>query len=409
MTEPLIQARSAVSLRARLLAMGLAVVAALGVCEVVARLAYAAPPDRSREPKIAYQSNRETGFLHVPGQRGWSDEGLATINALGLRGSMPAIPKPAGTLRILAIGDSLTFGWGVNDDETYPARLEALLRERFTRRQVEVVNGGVVAYDLRNAARLLRYFAPALEPDVVLVGVFWNDLPYEDVTLDGSRLDTGTVSAFRDRSGRASSDVPISSAVTSVRDTMTGPQAIGPPRPTSKPFHLSSQTPPLRRLLRSSRLLFALRHAWLSAIEPTAAAANQVQWERALLEGRSSAAIDAAWEDVRRTLAEIASIGEAAGFPVALVTMPIRAQVETRYPNARYQTRVREIGRSLGVFVIDPLPRLVAHAGEGLFIPYDRMHLVARGNELMAEAVAEALQQHPPFTAARPDGEDTLP
>src|SRR6185295_19417304 len=41
------------------------------------------------------------------------------INAQGTRGPEFQVPKPAGTFRILSLGDSRTFGWGLADEETY--------------------------------------------------------------------------------------------------------------------------------------------------------------------------------------------------------------------------------------------------------------------------------------------------
>ena len=51
------------------------------------------------------------------------------INALGTRGPEFQMEKPAGTFRILSLGDSRTFGWGLADEETYSRRLEHLLKE----------------------------------------------------------------------------------------------------------------------------------------------------------------------------------------------------------------------------------------------------------------------------------------
>lgn len=49
------------------------------------------------------------------------------INAHGTRGPEFQIEKPPGTFRILSLGDSRTFGWGVADEDTYSRRLEQLL------------------------------------------------------------------------------------------------------------------------------------------------------------------------------------------------------------------------------------------------------------------------------------------
>ena len=358
-----------IGLGAKLIVAAGALVVALGLCEVAARIVYEAPPYPARDPQIMYQSDPELGFLHVPNQKGWLDDGLATINALGLRGELPVTPKPKDEFRVLAIGDSTTFGWGVGDTETYSAQLEKLLRVKFPGRRLSVVNGGVGAYDLERAAGLLRHFAPSLRPDMVLVGVYWNDLPYERMSPDG---------------------VPQGAPPAS--PTSVAPAASGP----SKPFHIGNQPSRLNLILRSSRALYVLRQAWLSALAPTTVATNLVQWEMALLEGRETPAIDAGWKDIESTLGEIRAFGEAGGFPVGVVIIPIRAQVEASYPAAAYQTRVRRIAESLGMFVVDPLQHLIEQPDhKGLFIPYDRMHLSALGNAQIARAAFEVLESRP--------------
>src|SRR4029079_7866623 len=66
-----------------------------------------------------------------------------SVNQMGLRG--PEIgPKPPGTLRVLALGDSFTFGVGARVGETYPAQLEKALRARGVR--TEVLNAGVPGF-----------------------------------------------------------------------------------------------------------------------------------------------------------------------------------------------------------------------------------------------------------------------
>jgi lysophospholipase L1-like esterase len=361
---------STVSLRAKLLAALLAIMVSFGLCELGARLVYPAPPEPAREPQISYQSDPNLGFIHVPNQSGYLDDGLATINSIGLRGDLPQLPKPGGEFRILAIGDSTTFGWGVMDDETYCAVLESLLRERFPARAIRVVNGGVGAYDLERSAGLLEHLGPQLQPDLVLVGAYWNDLPHEGVSPDGNEIGRRPSSPSNRGAGRAMA-------------------ADGEP----KPFRIGNQPSGLNRVLRQSRALFVIRHAWLAAVAPTEAADNLVQWEMALLEGRQSPAIDQGWAEIGRTLARIRGLGDRGGFAVGVVIIPIRAQVEGSYPHAAYQTRVSALAEEQGFFVVDPLPKLIAAPGRsGLFIPFDRMHLSAEGNALIAEAVFEVLR-----------------
>jgi lysophospholipase L1-like esterase len=110
-------------------------------------------------------------------------------NALGLRGREIAAKGP-GTLRIVAIGDSFTYGHGVQDDETYPAVLETLLRARG--HDAEVVNAGVPGYSTDQAYTWAVRDGLGLTPDLVLVGVHCSDVSdnYESslYDVDGDRL-----------------------------------------------------------------------------------------------------------------------------------------------------------------------------------------------------------------------------
>lgn len=87
-----------------------------------------------------------------------------TTNAQGLRGRRPAArAKRPGTTRVAVFGCSQTFGSGVEDDETFSARVEASLRD------VEVLNFGVHGYGTDQM--LLRWEREGVDyaPDVVVL------------------------------------------------------------------------------------------------------------------------------------------------------------------------------------------------------------------------------------------------
>jgi lysophospholipase L1-like esterase len=96
------------------------------------------------------------------------EEGGCRTNALGLR-SGPIAPKQPDEFRILALGESTTFGVGVPDRLAYPQRLEALLREGGDCPSCRVINAGVSAWSSFQSRRYLETEGLALEPDLVLV------------------------------------------------------------------------------------------------------------------------------------------------------------------------------------------------------------------------------------------------
>jgi lysophospholipase L1-like esterase len=101
-----------------------------------------------------------------------------TINAAGYRGSLVETAKPPGTYRVLALGGSTTFGWGVAEADTYPRRLEVLLMRACTPRlgtRIDVLNGGVPGQTSVQNLRSLETQWLAYSPDLVLVMAGLND------------------------------------------------------------------------------------------------------------------------------------------------------------------------------------------------------------------------------------------
>jgi hypothetical protein len=98
----------------------------------------------------------------------------------GIRAPAPDVEKPPGTVRIVGIGDSVMFGWGVPYDRSYLPELEARLRAAAPGRRWEVVNLAVPGYNTVMEVETLRTKGLRWAPDVVIVGHVWNDLelPY---------------------------------------------------------------------------------------------------------------------------------------------------------------------------------------------------------------------------------------
>lgn len=102
-------------------------------------------------------------------------------NALGMRGHPPESPRGAELLRVAAVGDSVTFGFGVAAEDAWPARLETLLGEwaAASSRRCEVLNFGVGGYSTRDESIVVEAKALPLQPDLVVVAYFLNDPDYD--------------------------------------------------------------------------------------------------------------------------------------------------------------------------------------------------------------------------------------
>jgi lysophospholipase L1-like esterase len=120
-------------------------------------------------------SSSEIAHEHTPGTSGTFMGVPVSINSMGLRDREYPLHKPVGTVRVLMLGDSLTFGWGVKVEDTPSKLLEALLNLNGGDKKYEVINAGVGNY---NTLMEVAYFLERgrlLEPEIVVLNYFIND------------------------------------------------------------------------------------------------------------------------------------------------------------------------------------------------------------------------------------------
>jgi hypothetical protein len=135
-----------------------------------------------------------------------------SLNARGYRGREATLPRRDARTRVAVLGDSIAFGYGVADEETFPHLLDA--REN----GIEAVNLGMEGYGPGQELLVLRNEGLRAEPDVVLLAVcLRNDfvdaiLPvalYDGVTprprfrLEGGELVLDDAPVRRSRLGHA--------------------------------------------------------------------------------------------------------------------------------------------------------------------------------------------------------------
>lgn len=109
----------------------------------------------------------------------------AQINSLGLRGPETTLKPAAGTFRVLCLGDSTTFGFYVEEDETLPQQLQRELRAKGAE-SVEVLNGGCGGWSISDQADFYSERAHKLEPRLVVLTFCSNDL--SDLKRDRSNF-----------------------------------------------------------------------------------------------------------------------------------------------------------------------------------------------------------------------------
>ena len=119
-----------------------------------------------------YEPDRKLYWKLKPNQDCFTkiDRRPVHINSHGTRGPEFQMEKPAGTVRILSLGDSRTFGWGLRDEETYSRQLERLLQGHAgAGRTVEIINAGVNAWSYSQMQVYFRDVGLRFRPDFVIL------------------------------------------------------------------------------------------------------------------------------------------------------------------------------------------------------------------------------------------------
>lgn len=119
-------------------------------------------------------ANKQRQYEAVPNASGYGWETTIQINSHGFRGREYSKTKKPGTFRIVVIGDSITFGNRLTQDQNYPAVLEALYQRKG--QPVEVLNLGLGGYDTLQEVATLADIGLAFDPDLVILGYCINDI-----------------------------------------------------------------------------------------------------------------------------------------------------------------------------------------------------------------------------------------
>ena len=115
------------------------------------------------------------GHVHRPGSSGFYMGAGVAINSAGYRDREYDVAKPASKVRIIMLGDSLTFGWGVEMEDTFADQLEKLLNGRAAAGRYEVINSGVGNYNTSMEVSAFLHTGQKFKPDIVVLNYFIND------------------------------------------------------------------------------------------------------------------------------------------------------------------------------------------------------------------------------------------
>jgi lysophospholipase L1-like esterase len=142
------------------------------------------PPIYVEEPTheitgYRYLFDEELGWRNIPGWTASTAGKKLTINSKGLRDREYAYEKPDGTRRILVLGDSFTWGYGVENDAIFTEVLE----RRFAKEDQpwEVINSGVSGWGTDQEYLWFRREGIKYRPDLVIVAFYILNDPYNNI------------------------------------------------------------------------------------------------------------------------------------------------------------------------------------------------------------------------------------
>jgi hypothetical protein len=307
------------------------------------------------------------------------------INSLGYR-QAEFTAKKGAQMRLVAIGDSFTFGHGVESEEAWPHVLERELAAPASR-PVEVINAGVNARWVDEYYLELKLRTLALDPDVVIVGFFiGNDIDAEDAHIHVWRQ--------VDARGR--------------------PLRIDIPDQVVQDGFVVHREPELRwrfPVLRNSHAAQLLFGAWRGISELWS---PRQPGEAAMYEPVYTADTEQIVARVQDLLVAMAELCRLHGARFLVVMIPTRQQVNPelrRGPSWRDWEKPQRVVAAFfaqsGISFIDLLPVLRAASAEApVYFRFDA-HWTARGHGVAARAIAEHLWRNgfltgTPVTAAMP-------
>lgn len=319
----------------------------VGLAAVPCGLALSAGPPVSRAESLGQGwawfdvPHLAPGLAHVqhPMLRKWN----TYLDAHALRGKHFAIPKPKGTVRVICLGTSSTWGHGLDDASglDYPALLGDLLRKRLPEVPIDVVNAGVSG---ASTPRLLRFLDEALlefEPDIVVLSLSFNDAVFL-MRFDEQRW----LSRFEE------------------------PDAdIGWADRLRVAWELD------RSLVQAARF---------EALRPSFGDDSLAAW-RAAVPGDGPTPLDR----FELSLRAVVDLLQSRGIGLVLVKEAQRGD-EPRFWKPEFYAGIERIAAEHGAPVVDPKPALEAAGGAAVFI--DPVHLNPRGNRVQAGEIAKVVE-----------------
>lgn len=376
-------------------ALLLGLVAAAVLVEIVFRVVWTLPPQFAEFAQAGlYAATPDGGVTLQAGYRGTLQMGpgapttVVAVNELGMRGAAIGQKQP-GERRVLVVGDSLVFGYGVEAEQALPARLEQGLVDAAV--PCTVGNGGIPSFGPSHAiARMARLDAP-FDADAFVICTYLGNDPIDDQVTRRSVYNGLLVQ------GAIARLVPVSWRTRLAyrsRAALWLETWISTNHPTWSP--LANVPPDPEEDARMAGMpLFEKQTAglFLDVVDETTTFGE-----------KTPPAIPRVLDTLRTSLQRAKEV--AADRPVWFVVLPTLWQVdearrmaklaEIRFEPRKFerglgQQRLVQVARACGLTALDSTPILAAEKDHpGLFLA-DGGHLSVRGNEVVGRWLAAEL------------------
>ncbi len=274
-------------------------------------------------------------------------------NSWGFRGPEFAAARSPGNVRLLFVGDSFTFGEGVNFEDTFAEVTAQLLPRRLGRDnlKVESCNVGVGGYNTTDELFLLKSIEPDLRPDAVVLCYVLND-----------------------------AEPPLFQV-----DPLRGP--VRQHRGAEVPEGLNEPRPPETLLYRSRVAQVVWRYA-----------AGREQTRRTEAYYLSLYAPDSAgWKESRDALREAGEFCRREKVPLVVMVFPILHKLNADYPFRAIHDMITQEAQNDGAVVLDLLPSFLGNNAADLRVHPTDQHPNEKAHRIAAEALAAKLAASPAF------------
>jgi lysophospholipase L1-like esterase len=272
-----------------------------------------------------------------------------------MRGPEVALVPERGQFRIVVVGDSITMGHRVQEQDAYPARVERLLDSEISGADIEVLNLGLSGSNVVHNLRRLERVGLRHHPNLIVYGFTLND-------IEGPHFEANS-SEDRDA-------------------------------------YLAELTRFADSPARLLRLLWPRWVAVRSGLDPMPGS-YEFAVERGYLRNPE------AWARVAKGLDRLGTLGRRQRVCVVVFIHAVMQQFNLAHPFERVYEHVEREARARGLHVIQSLPAFRGHAAASLRFDVVDSHPNAEGHRLLAEALALGVWALPAGCAVPGAGTDS--